>query len=431
MKNNIVSIWLKQLIHLIILSGVLMSCLNKKSSVIDLSGKWKFQIDNHDVGIQEKWFANNLSDTIHLPGSMPEQNKGIPVGYHTKFTGNTWKEYPEGKYWYDDENYKPFLSDDKFRYPFWLISDFYYVGSAWYQKNMKVPESWRGKSIELYLERPHWETKVWVNGKYAGLQNGLGVPHRYKVGALIQPGVNTITICVDNRVKDINVGVDAHSISDNTQTNWNGIVGEIKLVKRDKVFVSNVQIYPNIKDKTARLEVVLKNKSEKTQTGKLKLQAKTIYTDTPHEVNAVHADFDIDGATDTLVITYDMGDDVLLWDEFNPNVYELSVQLSTANSNDLWTGTFGMGDFRNVDKSLENNGRPVYLRGTLDCAVFPKTGYPPTDMASWERILNACKAHGLNHIRFHSWCPPKAAFNAADKLGFYYQVEASVWGTKL
>ena len=55
----------------------------------------------------------------------------------------------------------------------------------------------------------------------------------------------------------------------------------------------------------------------------------------------------------------------------------------------------------------------------------------PTDVESWRRIVRICKAHGLNHIRFHSrWCPPKAAFEAADELGFYYQVEASAWANE-
>lgn len=88
-----------------------------------------------------------------------------------------------------------------------------------------------------------------------------------------------------------------------------------------------------------------------------------------------------------------------------------------------------MRDFHVQGKSFVINGHPVFLRGTLECAIFPKTGFPPTDVEVWERIIKICKAHGLNHIRFHSWCPPKAAFEAADKLGFYYQVEASAWTT--
>ncbi len=398
---------------------------------IDLSGQWAFQIDKNDVGINELWFSSNLSDTIQLPGSMPEQLKGDPVGYDTRFTGNTWKEYPAGKSWVDDENYKPYLSDDKFLYPFWLISDFYYAGAAWYQKEVTIPEDWDGKSIELLLERPHWETRVWVNDNYLGLQNALGVPHRYQLNKFLQTGKNRITICVDNRVKDINVGIDAHSVSDNTQSNWNGIVGEIKLIQKDALYIAAVNIFPDVETKMVKLEVELKNITASLQTGKLKISAKNLNKEQGHRIEKQLVDFECNSNTNVIVVNYPMGEDVELWDEFNPNLYELNIELISEFANDTYSETFGMRDFRALRKGFEINGRPVFLRGTLECAIFPKTGYPPTTVEPWERIIKICKTHGLNHIRFHSWCPPKAAFEAADKLGFYYQVEASSWATNL
>lgn len=431
MKRNKISINTLLLVSLVILISTLFSCSNKDASELNLSGQWKFQIDSLDIGINEKWFATDLTDTIQLPGSMPEQHKGNPVGYNTKFTGNTWKEYKDGKSWFDDENYKPYLSNDKFRYPFWLISDFHYVGAAWYQKEVTVPENWNGKNIELYLERPHWETRVWVNKSFIGLQNGLGVPHKYNLGEFLQPGKNTITICVDNRVKDINVGIDAHSVSDNTQSNWNGIVGDLKLIQKDALFISNVRIFPDVENKTARVELEIKNGTESLQTGKLKITAKSALVNSPQNIAKMNTEFKVDCGTNTISVIYPMGDEVRLWDEYNPNLYELTVELRSEIYNDLWTSSFGMRDFSAENKGFVINGRPVFLRGTLECAIFPKTGYPPTRIEPWERIINICKAHGLNHIRFHSWCPPKAAFDAADKLGFYYQIEASAWATNL
>ncbi len=415
------------LITLFILATITGSCSKMDVTEIDLSGEWKFQMDSTDVGITEKWFASDLAETIELPGSMPLRKKGNPVGYNTIFTGHTWKGYEEGKEWYDDPNYKPYLGDDKFRYPFWLISDYYYTGAAWYQKEVNIPEDWYGKHIELLLERCHWETQVWVNDNYMGLQNALGVPHRYNVGKHLQPEKNTITICVDNRVKDIKVGDDAHSVSDNTQSNWNGIVGELKLFQKDPLFISNVQIFPDVENKSARVEVEIANNTENRQTGILKISAKSSSADSPREIAEISSEFMAGSTLNRIIINYPMGDDVRLWDEFNPDLYELSVELTSNTYSDIWQGTFGMRDFHVEGKSFVINGRPAFLRGTLECAIFPKTGFPPTDAEEWERIIKICKDHGLNHIRFHSWCPPKAAFEAADKLGFYYQVEASAW----
>jgi hypothetical protein len=76
------------------------------------------------------------------------------------------------------------------------------------------------------------------------------------------------------------------------------------------------------------------------------------------------------------------------------------------------------------------NGRPIFLRGTLECAVTPVTGYPSTENDFWKNIFTVAKSYGLNHLRFHSWCPPEAAFNAADSAGFYLQVECSSWANQ-
>ncbi len=419
----------KAIITLILLTTLALSCSHKEAIELDLSGNWKFQIDSLDQGIKENWFEQDLSETITLPGSMAEQGKGNPVDYNTKFTGNTWKTYKNGKTWLDDKNYKPYLKDDEVRYPFWLISDFYYVGAAWYQKEINLPQDWDGKTIELYLERCHWETQVWINDNYIGLQNALGVPHRYNITEHLQAGKNKITICVDNRVKDVNVGVDAHSISDNTQSNWNGIVGDIKLIQKELVYISNVQIYPDVENKIAKVEISIVNHSDMQQQGQIKISAKSAFSESPQKIGEKISTFDAQTGSSVVTLELSMGDDVRLWDEFNPNMYKLSLELHTNKTKDFWSGNFGMRQFRSEGKRFLINERPVFLRGTLECAIFPKTGYPPTDIAAWERIINICKDHGLNHIRFHSWCPPKAAFDAADKLGFYYQVEVSAWAT--
>ncbi|WP_167607663.1 sugar-binding domain-containing protein [Maribellus sediminis] len=414
---------------LLTIAIVAISCSKPEQSELDLSGVWNFSMDEQDAGVNDKWFAKDLSDTIVLPGSMTSNAKGNPVGYDTKFTGNSWKEYADGKSWYDDPNYKPYLSDDEFLYPFWLIADYYYTGAAWYQKEIEIPENWEGQDVELYLERCHWETRVWVNNDYVGMNNALGVPHRYNIGSELQPGKNRITICVDNRVKEIKVGDDAHSVSDNTQSNWNGIVGDIKLIRKDDLSVADVQIFPDVKNKSIRVEIGIKNETGGAQTGKLKLSAKSTSVDSPQKLSKKSTEFELNSTSKTITVIYPMGDDVRLWDEFNPNLYELTVELNSGSYKDEHIETFGMRDFRTEGKSFVINDRPVFLRGTLECAIFPKTGFPPTEVKPWERIIKICKAHGLNHIRFHSWCPPKAAFEAADKLGFYYQVEVSAWAT--
>jgi beta-galactosidase/beta-glucuronidase len=111
-----------------------------------------------------------------------------------------------------------------------------------------------------------------------------------------------------------------------------------------------------------------------------------------------------------------------LWDEFSPKVQTLTARLSASGPQgsyaDTHTTTFGMRSLGIVGKQFTLNRRPIMLRGTLECCIFPLTGYPPMDEAAWDRIFTVCSSHGLNHMRFHSWCPPEAAFAAADRAGF-------------
>ena len=137
------------------------------------------------------------------------------------------------------------------------------------------------------------------------------------------------------------------------------------------------------------------------------------FTLSPGE-NLVKMDYQIEGGA-------------LLWDEFSPNVYQLVMKLNSESGSDEIVEDFGFRDFKVNGTRFTINERPVFLRGTLECAIFPLTGYPPTEASGWEKVYTAVQAHGLNHVRFHSWCPPKAAFEVADQMGIYLHVECSSW----
>ena len=109
-----------------------------------------------------------------------------------------------------------------------------------------------------------------------------------------------------------------------------------------------------------------------------------------------------------------------LWDEFSPEPERADREAGRRRSAPV---RFGMREFAAKGTQFTLNGRPIYLRGTLECSVWPLTGYPPTDVAAWQRIYRIMKSYGLNHIRFHSWCPPEAAFAAADIEGIMIQAE--------
>lgn len=126
-----------------------------------------------------------------------------------------------------------------------------------------IPDSWEGKDISLFLERCHWESRLYVDGKEIGMRNALGAPHRYDLTGKLSAGKHVLMLCVDNRVKNIDPGENSHSISDHTQGNWNGVVGDMFLEVKPEVNVSSVKIMPERLAKKVSVSASLMNRYEK------------------------------------------------------------------------------------------------------------------------------------------------------------------------
>ena len=243
----------------------------------------------------------------------------------------------------------------------------------------------------------------------------------------MKPGVHQLTIRVDNRVKEIDPGMNSHSISDHTQSNWNGIVGRIELESFPGIYIEKLQVFPDLSTHQARVDVWLNNESDVKQTVDLQLGAESFNSEENHKVTPKKFDVEIEAGLHKMSFDLNMGSEVLLWDEFHPNLYLLKAVLTSSFGRHIKQQEFGMREFKIKGSRFEVNGRPVFLRGTLECSIFPLTGYPSTSVDDWIKIFKTCKSHGLNHVRFHSHCPPEAAFKAADRTGIYLQVEAASW----
>ena len=400
---------------------VLMSLACASAQQIDLSGAWSFELDPNDIGITSQWYSRQLSESVKLPGSLQEQGFGEKPSAKTQWTTRI------GMQLLDDPRFTEYIQSEDFKCPFWLTPERYYVGPAWYQRQINIAQDWADKRIVLFLERPHWQTTVWVGDRQAGVRETLGSAHEYDLTDMCRPGEEYIlTIRVDNSVV-VPVGMDAHSISDQTQSNWNGIVGQIKLYTTPKIWFDDVQIFPDIDNKQIKVQVELGNSTGKTGSVMISIRAVSDNCQKKHTTNPQTINVDWAEQGGLLTFIHPMGRDCLLWDEYSPALYRLELKLTGENLITEKVVSFGMRELGVRDKQFTMNGRKIFLRGTLECCIFPQHGYPPTDIAEWKRIIGIAKAHGLNHFRFHSWCPPEAAFAAADQEGFYLQAEGSCW----
>ena len=217
----------------------------------------------------------------------------------------------------------------------------------------------------------------------------------------------------------------AHAYTEDTQVKWNGVLGRMELKAENDVKLQQVNVYPDIAGKRIKVKAVLVRTNPQTTQAEITLQVNCAETGKAYEPQTYPAAFPHD--TVCIEKEYALDEDMRLWDEFSPALYTLHASCHTRQGTDRYETTFGMREIGHTDGYLTINGNRIFLRGTLECCIFPLTGTPPTDEAGWEKVFSTAKAWGLNHLRFHSYCPPEAAFKVADRMGFYLQVELPNW----
>lgn len=364
-----------------------------EAEIINLAGEWGLKLGSYSNGT----VAN---DTCSLPGTLSENEKG---------TKNN--------------------SADKTR----LSLKYKYTGAAVYQKKIDIPSDWSEKSVMLTLERTK-NTRVWINGEEQTNYNtndSLVMPHEYYLSNLKAGEENIITVEVTNGSYDL-FRTKTHMLTEETQNDWNGIIGEVALKATDKIYIKDVKVYPDAEKKIANVKVTVRKDTDEAVNGTLTLSATSYNHEGEQDrVSPMTEDISLTqgkGET-TLEYAYNMGNNVKLWSEFHPALYRMTVSVNMDNGakND-YTESFGMRDFSKSDGQFTINGNKTFLRGEANSAVFPLTGYPFMTKAEWKKFFGKAQSMGINFFRFHSWAPPMAAFEAADEMGIYMQPEMYGFG---
>ena len=375
---------IKYYVSALIVLIVLASCSFQPDSITSLEGSWQFRLDPKNIGLESDWKTMDFEDRIDLPGTTDEAE----YGFQTTDTA------------------------------FGILSRSHeYVGAAWYSRTISIPDKWENKEVILLLERVLWESQVFVDGVFIGKQDGLGTPHRHNLGQL-SVGDHKLSLRINNDMIH-NIGDKGHAYGEYMQSIWNGVVGKIELQVRNPIHIKQIRTFPEPAYNRLRVEIHTKNPGGEELNYLVKIREKEsgrIIHSLEHQTNL-----------EVFEISMAPENEVKAWSEFNPFMYELVVKIISDKQSDESVSSFGFISIGKNQHHVLINNDPVFLRGNLDCIHFPLTGYPAMEVKEWKKIFEVYKDYGLNHVRFHSWCPPDAAFTAADELGIYIQAEASVW----
>ena len=393
MKNSI------KLVTLLLTAGFYSACTRQlppdTQSRIPLEGNWGLQLDTAGAGIAPDWLTKSCTDSLFLPGTTDMGKKGT---YNTDMTLTTS-----------------------------LSREYVFEGKALYTKQVDIPEEWDGTSVRLVMERTK-PTTIWIDGKEVGANNDISTAQQYDLSSYLFPGTHTVAILVDNGKQAVPEKVygSSHAYSASTQTNWNGIIGDFYLESVPLCGIDDIQLYPDVAKKVVTARVTLRNPDKGAGKGILSFYAEAWNTDKQHKTPVQTVEVDWTKPEQELELA--LGDKALLWSEFTPSLYRFSVSLKTDQSVDTEQATFGLRDFKAKGRQFTMNGKVTFLRGKHDACVFPLIAHTAMDVETWRHYFQVAKQYGINHYRFHSWCPPEACFEAADIEGIYLQPELPIWG---
>jgi len=366
------------------------------AETIPLAGEWQMRVDENGEGVAQKFFAETFSgETGVLPGTNHDNLK-------------------------DETSSKRELGN--------FTEPRSYRGSIWYQREIEIDDL--SKDYVFFMERCGWESFVWVNGKYVGSQNSLIAPHEHNLSSFLKKGKNQLTVLFDNLNRkgrgpapgdnemvlhydlttDVKKSAKLNCGGHNLVHNWNGAIGKVELRVFDKTHIVKADVCSDIHKSEINVKVLIANVNKEAE--KIKLTAEV-------DGQKKTAQFKLDGSAEQTVEFSMPIKNARLWSEFNPVLYTLNLALGDQRTQTQ----FGMRELKTDGTKMLLNGQRLSLRGTLECMFYPILGHEPMDVASWKKQIGIAQSYGLNYFRFHTCCPPDAAFQAADELGFYLQVE--------
>ncbi|MCA0454821.1 MAG: glycoside hydrolase family 2 [Chloroflexi bacterium] len=346
-----------------------------------LDGEWSFALDPQDTSSP----TDQFDSIIRVPSSWEEQGFGDPPAVQPL---GTWSKRHQ------------------------------YEGAAWYSRVIEIPPEWADKTIRLHLKGVRWRSQVWLDTTPVGTQESLSTPHIYDLTPYSRSGQRQrqrLVICIDNRM--LYPIKESHINSDHTATRWGGISGGVELEALPLIRFENITCRPNIADRAFEFQFQVNHQTDLT----VEVKLTNTETQAVYEAQALTSNGQAN-------VTIQLGDEARLWWDDDPFLYLVECSLRRGHERlDQIRKKVGLREIRVEGRDILLNGQAVFLRGYVDCCIFPQTGYPSWDVDQYRRQFAIAKSYGFNHVRLHSWTPPEPFWIAADEAGMLVQTELPNW----
>ena len=371
-------------------------------TVMTLRGDWEFTTDSEAIGLKNDW----MKPDAQWPGlrTMP-----VPGNWESNGVGEPGMSTPWICYW--DKTAKPLRH--------------IYVGSAWYRKNVPIPEDWKDKQVWLKIGGVRAQGWFWINGQPVGHVTNYCGSFKFNVTDFVQPGTDaTLVALIRNDVPSRTGQMSSTHI-------WGGIYRDIELEATPETRLDNVECFGNFDDKNVKIRLVLGHGiAAKGKKVAVNLDVKTLDPTDPvkptKKVGSVRKEIVLgDGLATEFFQTVDLSE-FHPWSPESPNLYLAEISLFGNDGKTIthgWSERFGIKKLEVRGKRFFLNDKPYFLRGYGDDYMYPITFISPPDRDVHRQHLKIARNAGFAYVRHHTHCEIPEHYDAADELGIMIQSE--------
>lgn len=320
----------------------------------NLNGKWGFVFDDENIGEQKEFFRNFPKATEIL----------VPFTYETKMSG---------------------------------IGDQTVHENIWYNNRVELKAGKNERTI-LHFEGSDFVTKLWINGRYVGMNTGGYHRFSFDISGYIIDGENDITVKVEDSLS-INQPRGKQRYKSESFSCWyvqtTGIWKTVWIENVPESYIVSVKNTPDFDKKNLSIE--LYTNINEMAIDDYEVETEIRFDNEVTNIERVKAE--------KRMFKYEMNicnHDVKAWSPEHPYLYDITYRLyKDGVLLDEVSSYFGVRKISVNGSKILLNDKELYLKMVLDQGYWANSHLTPPDEEAIIKDIMIAKKFGYNGIRKH------------------------------